>query len=436
MDRRQFLALTAALPAVVALLQACGGDDAGPSSTTAEGGDGPQALRSQVARAKVDPALAAVAAEAINAFGADMHRQLTAASPDANLVFSPASILLALAMTRAGAAGSTAAEMDQVLHIGDAGEFFPACNALGVALDGVSGPVETSSGDKEDLALEIANSLWAQSGFAFEQTFLDLLARDFGAGLEAVDYRADPEAARTAINAWVEEHTNGRIPQLLAEGTVTPASRLTLVNTVYLKAPWDTPFEQSATSPAPFTKADGSKVDVEMMYDERYLGYATGDGWTAVEIPYAGEQLGMLLVLPDADVEVLEASDFVWPAGTELEDQKVRLSLPRWEFETSASLGDALAEMGMPTAFTDAADFTGMTTEEPLTIGAVIHQANITVDEYGTEAAAATAVVMEATAAPGDAPPEVVFDRPFLFAVRDTTNGAVLFQGRITDPTA
>jgi serpin B len=437
-DRRHFLALTAALPALAAVLQACGGDDDGSTASTAsvrDDDDGQMQLRSNVDRVEVDPARANVAAEAINAFGADLHRRLAEADPRGNLVFSPASILLALAMTRAGAAGPTATEMDQVLHIADAEEFFTACNALDAALGDVSGRVQNASGDEEELTLEVANSLWPQSGFDFEQAFLDLLAREFDTGVYVVDYRTDPEVARVAINGWVDEHTAGRIPQLLGEGTVTPASRLTLVNTVYLKAPWLRAFEESATSTAPFTTADGSTVDVEMMHATRHLGYGTGDGWQAVELPYAGDRLAMLLVLPDGDAASLEAANFTWPATTELAGQKVRLGVPRWDIETSASLGDVLAALGMPTAFTEDADFTGMTTEEPLYIGAVIHQANITVDEAGTEAAAATAVVMEAGAAPSaDQPPVVTFDRPFLFAVRDTRTGAILFQGRVANP--
>jgi serine protease inhibitor len=437
-DRRHFLALTAAVPALAVLLQACGGDDGSTTSTTSVRGgqDGPMQLRSNVDRVSIDPSRASVAAEAINAFGADLHRRLAEADPGANLVFSPASILLALAMTRAGAVGATATEVDQVLHVANAAGFFDSCNALDAALGEVSGRVETASGSDEELTLEIANSLWPQSGFEFEQAFLDLLASQFGTGVYVVDYRADPDVARVAINGWVDEHTAGRIPQLLAPGTITPESRLTLVNAVYLKAPWQRAFEENATSTAPFTTADGATVDVEMMHATRHLGFATGEGWQAVEVPYAGDRLAMLLVLPDVDVAALEAGSFAWPATTELAGQKVRLGLPRWDIETSASLGDVLAALGMPTAFTDDADFTGMTTQEPLYIGAVIHQANITVDEAGTEAAAATAVVMEAGAAPSpDEPPVVTFDRPFLFAVRDKQTGAILFQGRITNPT-
>jgi serpin B len=307
-DRRHFIALTAALPALAALLQACGDDGSTTSSTSVErDDDGPMQLRSNVDRVSVDPARAAVATDAINAFGADLHRRLAEADPRGNLVFSPASILLALAMTRAGAAGSTATEMDQVLHIGDADAFFAACNALDAALDAVSGRVRTASGDAEELTLEIANSLWPQSGFDFEQAFLDLLASEFDTGVYVVDYRTEPEVARVAINGWVDEHTAGRIPELLGADALTPASRLTLVNTVYLKAPWQRKFEESATSTAPFTTVDGSTVDVEMMHATRHMGYGTGDGWQAVELPYAGDRLAMLLVLPDGDAATLEA---------------------------------------------------------------------------------------------------------------------------------
>lgn len=393
-------------------------------------------LRSETPRRDADPALAASAAEAINAFGADLHRELAAADPGANLVFSPASILLALAMTRAGAAGATAAEMDAVLGIDEPDAFFASANALDAALARVSGRVRTGEGE-EDLTLEIANSIWPQSGDEIEEAFLDVLARQFGAGVFLVDYRGDAEMARVAINGWVDEQTNGRIPELLGDGTLGPDTRLTLVNTVYLNAPWRRVFEESATTTRPFTLPGGGTAEVEMMRATRHLAYADGPGWRAVEVPYAGDRLVMVLVAPDDEVGALESGPFEWPAPAAMAGREVRLGVPKWDFETSASLGDVLGQLGMPTAFTGDADFSGITTQEPLRIGAVIHQANITVDEAGTEAAAATAVIMEAGAAPNeDEPIEFVLDRPFLFAIRDTETGAVLFQGRVADPTA
>ena len=281
--------------------------------------------------------------------------------------------------------------------------------------------------------LRIANALWAQHGVAFQQPFLDVLAGEFGAGLELVDYHSDAEGARAEINAWVAAQTEDRIEELLGAGTITPDTRLTLVNAVYMKAPWQLPFERSATADQAFTRGDGSTVTAPMMHATRSMGYSTGGGSTAVELPYAGGGLSMLLVLPDESV----AADAVeLPGPGALPTTKVRLTLPRWDTETSVSLADALAALGMPTAFTDGADFSGMTTEAPLRVSDVVHQADITVDEYGTEAAAATAVMMAATSAPDGEPPSVVFDRPFLFAVRTTDTGAVLFQGHVADPTA
>lgn len=432
MDRRDFLALTA-FAALAAAVQACGGDDASPGSTVPVGGEPVGVARSDLQRIAADPAAAAVAAAAINAFGADLHARLVADRPDENLVFSPASILLALTMARAGAAGETASEMDAVLHVDDADAFYPAVNALSAALDALNGEVQDAAGETVELVLRIANALWGQSGLAFEQPFLDLLATEFGAGLELVDFMADPEAARTAINAWVAEQTEDRIEELLAQGTITPDTRLTLVNAVYLKAPWQLTFERSATDDQPFTLPDGSTVQVPTMFDERYVSHRVAGGGAVVELPYAGDRLAMVLVLPEPDAD---PTTVVIPSLEGLDSAKVRLSVPRWDTESSLSLAEVLGALGMPTAFTDAADFSGMTTQEQFVIGAVIHQANITVDEDGTEAAAATAVIMEATSAPVDEPISIVFDRPFLFAVRDRETGAVLFQGRVTDPSA
>ncbi len=268
------------------------------------------------------------------------------------------------------------------------------------------------------------------------RSFLDLLASDFGAGVVGRRLPHRPRtAAREAINGWVDEHTDGRIPQLLAEGTITPDSRLTLVNTVYLKAPWRQPVRGRATSTAPFTTADGTSVDVEMMHVTQHLA-ATGDGWQAVEAAVrrrpVGDAPGAAGRRPGhAGGGPLRA----WPASRTSPASKCGWAFPDGTSRHRRSLGACSPRLGMPTAFTDGADFTGMTTEEPLYIGAVIHQANITVDEAGTEAAAATAVVMDAGAAPnpgraagrGVRPP-VPVRRP-----RHADRRGPL-QGRITNP--
>jgi serpin B len=216
---------------------------------------------------------------------------------------------------------------------------------------------------------------------------------------------------------------------------LTPATRLTLVNAIYLKAPWQTPFSEGATEEGTFTRADGSTVEVPFMATTSSYPYASGDGWQAVEVPYLGGSLAMTLILPDdlAGFERTLTPDGLTAITSSLTDTQVALALPRFGIETKAELASILAALGMPTAFTDAADFSGITTAERLAISDVIHQANIDVDEKGTEAAAATAVVMRQTAMPSE-PLTVRVDRPFLFALRDVPTGATLFLGRVGDP--
>jgi len=418
-------------PLVLALLAtACGGS----GDEEAAGGE---VLRADVPRATVAPAAVEPAVASVNRVGTDLYRRLAAET--GNIVLSPTSIATALAMARAGAAGLTATEMDSVLAVTDPAALHAGMNALDQALAARSGPQPQDDGTTVEVTLTSANSLWAQTDRTYEQLFLDLLASQYGAGLRTVDYERDPEAARAAINGWVAEETRDRIPELLPEGSVQPETRLTLVNAVYLKAPWRYAFAEGGTQPGPFTKTDGTTVQVPLMALDERLPYARGAGWQAVELPYAGGDLAMLVLVPDAGEltafeQALTADQLAQIAGS-LQATQVALRLPKWDTERELSLRDALAALGMPTAFTDAADFSGMTTEEPLQIADVIHQANITVDEKGTEAAAATAVVMEATAA-APQPVELTVDRPFVFALRDTATGAVLFLGRVTDPSA
>jgi serpin B len=272
-----------------------------------------------------------------------------------------------------------------------------------------------------------------------ETAYLEALAARFDAGLRLVDYVGDTETARRTINTWVGERTEQRIPELLVPGVLTGDTRLTLVNAIYLKAPWRTPFAAEATGAAPFTRGDGTVVDVPTMSTTTGLRYAAGPGWRAVELPYLGGALAFTVIVPD-DLAAFEATldaaalDALTAA---LEDRTVSLSLPRFGMETKASLADALRALGMPIAFDRSrADFSGITAAEQLVIADVIHQANIDVDEKGTEAAAATAVVMETTSAPAEEPVTVRADRPFLFLLRDLPTGAVLFLGRVSDPSA
>lgn len=423
MERRTFLALLAT-PAVLALLDACGGSDAS-SDTAGE-------ARSDAVRVQADAGLATAAADSLTLFGTNLYRRLAADQSDANLVLSPASIAIALSMVSAGAKGTTLAELLDVLQVGDAAGVHRSMNALTSQLAARN----HGSGD-QSVQLSVLDQLWGQAGFTFLQPFLDVLAAEYGAGLETVDFRNDAEAARTAINAWVDEVTAHRIPELLAQGTIDAATRLALVNAIHLKATWADPFDAGLTFDAPFTLADDTTVTVPMMRGGGDLAYASGDGWQAVELPYDGDELSMLVFLPEPGfLAEFESIFLVTDATQYLAPTKVFLQLPTWDTGSSFSLADVLGAMGMATAFTGDADFTGISTDEPLHIGAVIHQANITVDEAGTEAAAATAVVVEAgSAAPSpDQPIEMVVDRPFVFAVRDRATGAVLFLGRVADP--
>jgi serpin B len=380
---------------------------------------------------------AAKAGAAVNAFGLDLYGRLAAQEAGKNLVISPASIALALAMARAGAKGQTAAEMDAVLRdLGtDANAAWVA--ALHLALNARTASFEDETGAKHDVTLRVVNAPFAQRDYALEQPYLEALSSRLDAGLRLVDYKTAAEAARVAINAWVAGQTEDRIKELIATGTLDTDTRLVLVNAMYLKAAWRDPFSEDSPD-APFTLADGTVIQVPtMLGGGSDVPYATGDGWQAVQVPYVGGTLGMLVILPD-DLATFEAGldaaalDAITGA---LDPSTVYLRLPRFAAQTSTDVGELLTAMGMPTAFTSAADFTGITTEEPLQIGAVIHQANIDVSEKGTEAAAATAVEMVAGSAPAE-PVELQVDHPFLFALRDLETGAVLFLGRVADPSA
>ena len=256
--------------------------------------------------------------------------------------------------------------------------------------------------------------------------------------MRLVDYDGATEQARKTINGWVSDETHERIPELIPSGAISPATVLVLTNAVYLKAPWARPFRKEDTADAPFHRLDGSSVDVPMMHQSTKLSFAEGDGYAAVELPYAGNKLAMLLVVPDEGQfdAVMAGMDAAALDGIAagLSGYQVTLAMPKFEFRTQVGLNDVLSQLGMPTAFGDGADFSGMTTQTDLFISAVLHEAFISVDEEGTEAAAATAVIMDETAAAQ--PAELTIDRPFIFAIRDTETGAVLFLGSVTDPSA
>lgn len=400
-------------------------------------GDPGHLVAAESPRAPVAAGAAESAAASVRALGTDLYAIL--GRDDGNVVFSPYSAAVALAMSRAGAVGQTASEMDQVLHAGP-GALDPGFNALDQALAERPGEFQLPGADTPvELVLTMANQLWGQEGSRFHDHFLTNLAGNYGTGVRVVDFVDASEDARSSINHWVSDQTRERIPELIPAGVLNELTRLVLTNAIYLKAPWHAPFRPAATAAGTFTRLDGSTVQAQMMRLSERLGYTAGDGFAAVDLPYAGRQLSMLVIVPDegafSGFETGLDADRLQAIVNGLASTQVNLGFPRFEFRTQAALAGALRELGMPTAFTDAADFSAMGPDgDDWVIQDVLHEAFISVDEEGTEAAAATAVVMGVTSAPLE-PVVLNVDRPFLFVIRDVPTGAILFMGRVVDPT-
>jgi serpin B len=457
MRKSLFIPVSAAaiLLVFLAFLSACGTAPVDDQTTTSTGDsqttvttaalqDGTLVAASDLSRVSASAPRADVisASTAMNAFGADLYAVLAKTVGGGNLVFSPASIETALVMTYAGAAGDTATEMAATLHFqlrGDA--LHQAFNSLDTLLESRSWQGKDPEGKDVGVLVKTANSLWGQKDMTFEKLFLDTLAKDYGAGVRLVDYKTAAEDARKAINEWVAGETANKIEDLIPEGALDDLTRLVLVNAVYLDATWASQFDKAATADGSFTTLAGTEVTTPMMSQNAGFSYAKSDGWQAVELPYTRDELAMFLIVPDAgrfaEVEARLKDGLVDQAAAALASTgEVDLSVPKFKFRTQASLSDALKALGMRKAFDlKVADFSGMTKQEPLYISDVIHEAYIAVDEEGTEAAAATAVIMRAGAMPME-PVRLTIDRPFIFALRDKDTGAILFLGRVTDPTA
>jgi serpin B len=376
------------------------------------------------------------AAKGGDQFAFDLYAQLR--GEDGNLFFSPFSVSTALAMTRAGARGETAAEMDKTLHFPFEGEQLQA--AFASLIRQVNGDPNDS---KRGYQLSTANALWGQKGYGFRPEFVKLTKDYYGAGLTELDFRADPEQARGTINAWVEKETRDKIKDLLQKGDVNPNTRLVLTNAVYFKGDWASQFKKDRTKPEPFTLADGKKADAPLMNQTGEFGYYDGGSFQALEMPYVGKDLTMVVLLPKkadglADFEKELTADNVGGWLRQLKSQKVIVTLPKFKSTSRFSLAQKLSDMGMKLAFTEKADLSGMAGEPgDLYISDVIHKAFVDVNEEGTEAAAATAVVVATpSAVRTDVPPTPVFraDHPFVFLIRDTRSDSVLFLGRIVDP--
>ncbi len=369
-----------------------------------------------------------------NEFAFDFYRQAIAEREN-NLIFSPFSLSLAFSMVYGGARGETEAQLAEVFGYLPQEAQHPAFNRLESDLSAL-GQAETQSGDGQDFQLEIANALWGQQGFPFEADYLDLLAAQYGAGLRAVDFAGSPEASRQAINRRVEQQTNERIQDLMPAGSINSGTRLALANAIYFKASWQQPFSESKTREAPFSRLDGSQVTAPLMHGVmNHIQYSQGDGYRTVRLPYLGGPVEMLLLVPDAgryeEIEAQLSAEFFRNVLEESEERQVTLDLPRFDFESSMDLIEHLKGLGLRAPFEDA-DFSGISDGGDLFIAAAVHKADITLDEKGTEASAATGIAMAESAPP---PAELRVDRPFIFAIYERDSGAILFLGRVLDPT-
>lgn len=418
----------AILAACASVLVACGG------STASSGGVGVRqsSLSRDVAPSTVDlPQLVLDDTR----FAFDIYKGLAQGS-SGNLFFSPYSISLALAMTYAGAAGQTAQQMSQALHFTlPPARLHPAFDALDLALAARAGDAMG-----QGLRLQVADSLWGDVSMTFQSAFLDTLAVDYGAGLMVADFAGAPEPARMAINGWVSDRTNQKIPELLPVHSIDSTTRFVLVNAIDFAAPWAMPFDPKATASAAFTRADGSTVGVDTMSagGSNFFGYAEGPTWQAIEIPYAGQSTSMVVILPQpgqfTTVEQGLTGDFVNSLQLDFEVD-LQFMLPKFTVHGPVvDLTAPLRALGMVDAFTDSADFSAMTAEA-VKLKAVFHDAFVRVDENGTEAAASTAVV-GTTLSASTLSKTVNLNRPFFFFVRDVETQAVLFAGRVMDPTA
>jgi len=351
----------------------------------------------------------------------------------ANLFASPYSISLAFAMTYAGAGGDTAAEMAGALGFDLPPErVHEAFNGLAKELAGRGAGIADPA---DRFQLNIVNETWGQTGYTFLGAYLDTLARHYGAAMNLLDFRADAAAARIVINDWVEKQTNDRIQDLMPDGSVTADTRLVLTNAIYFKAKWQDPFGKDRTATRPFTLASGAEAPVDTMTNRWNYPVAKGSGYTAVELPYKGEELSMIVIAPDAGQfdafeRNLTAAQVSAVAG-KLRATDVELSLPKFQFATTVPLKAVMTELGMRKAFSAGeADFSGISAQDDLYIQSAIHKAFVAVDEEGTEAAAATGISVGVTSLPEP----IRIDRPFVFLIRDRQTGTILFLGRVMNP--
>ena len=417
--------------------------DSEPSPGSA-GGDEPiesQLLSADVDRA--DPAVSDDALEAlvdgVNAFSLALLDEL-ADGEETNHFASPYSVSLALAMAWAGARGETETAMaDALAFPHEQEQLHETFNALSQSLEEVPDDGDDEDEDATEFTLRIANAIWGHADYPFGDAFLETLARNYGAGLRTLDFEGAPEPSRAEINDWVAEETEDKIEEVLPEGSIHGDTKLVLTNAIYFLANWANQFDEDETEDGTFTALDGSESTVPMMHQHLRTHYAAVDGHQVLELPYEGDATMVVFLPAEGEFEAFRDALDVDRLDELLEataDASGDLALPRFEFESSFSVRDALAALGMEVAFTNQADFTGMLESDAsapsLMIEDVYHDAYVAVDEEGTEAAAATGVTMVPTSAPAETF-DVTVDRPFLFAIRDEATGCLLFLGQVVD---
>jgi serpin B len=365
-------------------------------------------------------------------FAFDLYSKLRQ-EKDGNLFFSPYSISAALAMTYSGAKGNTATEMSDVMHFNaDQEKFHSSFKTL---VD------ELATRNQNGVQLNIANSIWVDKSYTFLKGYLAGVKKYYGSSINQVDFVNKFEANRIKINKWVENKTNKKIKDLLSKGVLDEETRQVLVNAIYFKGTWLNKFKKSKTQKMPFHKGKQAEISTNFMKETLSLPYYEDKKVQAIQLPYAGNKISMVIVLPRERNGIAELEKSIsgdkFKTWTLFRNSKVDLSLPKFKMTCQFSLGKALIGMGMKEAFTNGADFSGMTGKKDLKISAIIHKAFIEVGEEGTEAAAATAVVMRTKSASINRPstPKVFkADHPFLFVIRDNSTNSILFMGRMVNP--
>ena len=421
------------------LLTGCASDAPDRGEQRSEGADpGVRLVKAEVGRVRSPDVTDEQVADLVlgnNDFAFEMYEEAgEAGNGEENMIFSPYSISLAFSLAYAGARGETEAQMTETLNFLPQGTQHPAFNAIESRMSGLG---EKGGSPSPPFRLNVANSAWGQEGFPFERAYLETLAGQYGAGLRSVDF-GQPAEASDEINAWIEDETEDRIKDLVPPDFLSPDTRLVLANAVYFKASWLSSFEESNTRDGTFTLLDSSEVTVPLMRQTSYLPYAEGDGYQAARLPYKGDAADMLVVLPEEgrfeEIEDRFGTGLLDEVDRNTSpDEFVELTMPRFDFETDLDLVPLLLSMGMTAPFDGgAADFGGITKEEGLFVGEALHRANITVDEKGTEAAAATVLAMPVSG--GSPSVRMTINRPFLFAITERETGTVLFLGRVADP--